>query len=161
RLARKSAFIEIGNLMASYQRMSQEPKSKQKQVPQLYKLVVLNHTLLSAAASLGTYIQSNKTSKASDAFNAVVGAVIRNLDFAMKLLDDGTSKPLENTDNYEELTMRFTELRKIRVKELRENEHIQGEEYHLKMQEAQLVIEQLVWLTNLSENIVKTAKQLQ
>ena len=161
RLARKNAFIEVGNLMASYQRMAQEPKSKQKQVPQLYKLVVLNHTLLSAAASLGTYIQSNTTSKASDAFNVVVGAVIRNLDFAMKLLDDKTSKTLENEHNHEELTMRFTELRKIRAKELQENEHIQGEEYHLKMQEAQLVIEQLVWLTNLSENIVKTAKQLQ
>jgi HAMP domain-containing protein len=29
RLARKNAFIEIGNLMASFQRMTQEPKSKQ------------------------------------------------------------------------------------------------------------------------------------
>ena len=33
-----------------------------------------------------------------------------------------------------------------------------SESFKLKMQEAQLVIEQLVWLTNLSENILKTTK---
>jgi hypothetical protein len=56
--------------MASFQRMLQEPKSKHK-LAQVYKLTVLNHTLLSSAASLGTYIQSHKTSEASEAFNAV------------------------------------------------------------------------------------------
>jgi hypothetical protein len=50
RLARKYAFIEIGNLMASFQRMLQEPKSKQSKLAQVYKLTVLNHTLLSSAA---------------------------------------------------------------------------------------------------------------
>jgi hypothetical protein len=44
RLARKYAFIEIGNLMASFQRMLQEPKSKQSKLAQVYKLTVLNHT---------------------------------------------------------------------------------------------------------------------
>ena len=34
------------------------------------------------------------------------------------------------------------------------------EAFQLKMQEAQLVIEQLIWLTNLSENILKTTKLL-
>jgi hypothetical protein len=50
--------------------MLQEPKSKQSKLAQVYKLTVLNHTLLSSAA-LGTYIQSHKTSEASEAFNAV------------------------------------------------------------------------------------------
>jgi hypothetical protein len=69
-LSEKVRLIEIGNLMASFQRMLQEPKSKQSKLAQVYKLTVLNHTLLSSAASLGTYIQSHKTSEAS-AFNAV------------------------------------------------------------------------------------------
>jgi hypothetical protein len=85
RLARKQAFVEISNLMASFQRMIQEPKSKQNKLPQVYKLTVLNHTLLSSAASLGTYIQSNKTSKASEAFNVVVNNVIQNLENAILL----------------------------------------------------------------------------
>ena len=32
--------------------------------------------------------------------------------------------------------------------------------FQLKMQEAQLIIEQLIWLVNLSENILKTTKAL-
>ena len=159
RLARKNAFIEIGNLMASFQRMVQEPTSKQKQLPQVYKLAVLNHSLLSSSASLGTYIQSHKTTSASEAFNVVVDTVIRNLDNAIVLLKENDLHLKENLPK-EDLAMRFTELKNIRAKELKEGSPINEEAFQLKMQEAQLVIEQLIWLTNLSENILKTTKEL-
>ena len=159
RLARKNAFVEIGNLMASFQRMSQEPKSKQKQLPQVYKLAVLNHSLLSSLASLGTYIQSHKTTSASEAFNIVVDTVHKNLDYAMAIIKENDLDFKENTPK-EELAMRFTELKNIRERELKEGNPIDEEAFQLKMQEAQLVIEQLIWLTNLSENIVKTTKIL-
>jgi uncharacterized membrane protein YccC len=159
RLARKQAFIEVGNLMASFQRMLQEPKSKQIKLPQVYKLTVLNHTLLSSAASLGTYIQSHKTTSASEAFNVVVDAVIKNLDHAISVLKNGNYKLQDNSNN-EELNKRFTELKNIREKELKTVNPIDEEAFQLKMQEAQLVIEQLIWLTNLSENIAKNTELL-
>jgi uncharacterized membrane protein (TIGR01666 family) len=159
RLARKNAFIEIGNLMASFQRMAQEPKSKQKQLPQVYKLAVLNHTLLSSSASLGTYIQSHKTTTASEAFNVVVDTVIKNLDDAIALLKEETIITNESAPKTD-LALRFTELKNIRARELKEGAPIDEEAFLLKMQEAQLVIEQLIWLTNLSENIVKSTKNL-
>ena len=159
RLARKNAFIEIGNLMASFQRMVQEPKSKQKQLPQVYKLAILNHSLLSSSASLGTYIQSHKTTSASEAFNVVVDTVIKNLDNAIALLKENDLDLKENLAK-EDLAMRFSELKNIREKELKTGIPIDEEAFQLKMQEAQLVIEQLIWLTNLSENIVKTTKEL-
>jgi hypothetical protein len=59
-----------------------------------------------------------------------------------------------------ELTNGFIELKKIRSKELKEKNTLDEEAFQLKMQEAQLVIEQLTWLTNLSENIVKTTRVL-
>ncbi|MDI1303355.1 MAG: FUSC family membrane protein [bacterium] len=158
RLARKNAFIEIGNLMASFQRMIQEPKSKQKQLPQVYKLAILNHSLLSSSASLGTYIQSHKTTSASEAFNVVVDTVIKNLDNAISLLKNDSD--IKESLPKEDLAMRFTELKNIREKELKAGIPIDEEAFQLKMQEAQLVIEQLIWLTNLSENIVKTTKEL-
>jgi uncharacterized membrane protein (TIGR01666 family) len=158
RLARKQAFVEIGNLMASFQRMIQEPKSKQNKLSQVYKLTVLNHTLLSSAASLGTYIQSNKTSEASEAFNVVVNNVIQNLENAILLLKEDETESKEST--IEELGKRFSELKNIRTRELKQGADINEEAFQLKMQEAQLVIEQLIWLTNLSENIVKTTKVL-
>ncbi|RYZ85685.1 MAG: FUSC family protein, partial [Proteobacteria bacterium] len=160
RLARKNAFIETGNLMASFQRMSQEPKSKQKQLPQIYKLAVLNHTLLSASASLGTYIQSHKTSNASNAFNSVTETVVRNLERAITLLNLQDIGDAENASGKEELALRFTELKNIRTRELQEGHLSESEEFRLKMEEAQLVIEQLVNLVGLSENILKAVKKL-
>jgi uncharacterized membrane protein (TIGR01666 family) len=156
RLARKEAFIEIGNLMASFQRMVQEPKSKQRQLPQVYKLAVLNHTLLSSLASLGTYIQSHKTTKASAGFNVIVDTAIENLNDALGFINDEAIE----TRKKEDLSLRFTELKNIRAKELSESKNIDEESFRAKMQEAQLVIEQLIWLTNLTENILKSVKTL-
>lgn len=159
RLARKQAFIEIGNLMASFQRMLQEPKSKQNRLPQVYKLTVLNHSTLSSVASLGTYIQSHTTTEASKAFNVVVDKVIENLDFAVKILSNPNPDSNLVASN-EDLEQRLTELKNIRARELKQVKLIDEEAYQIKMQEAQLVIEQLIWLTNLSENIIKTTEVL-
>lgn len=161
RLARKNAFVELGNLMQSYQRMVQEPKSKQKQQNQVYKLAVLNHTLVSSLASLGTYIQSHKTYKASEAFNVVVETVIKNLNHAIALMAMEIQAEEASLANNEELAIRFTELKNIRARELREVHITDEEEFRLKMEEAHLVIEQLVWLNSLSEKIVKATRQLE
>jgi uncharacterized membrane protein (TIGR01666 family) len=160
RLARNQAFIEIGNLMASFQRMLQEPKSKQDKLQQVYKFTVVNNALLSAAASLGTYTQSHKTTEASASFNVVFDRIIKNLDYAILLLKN-ENKPDETDTIIDDIfNNSFIELKKIREKELMQGADIESEDFKLKMQEAQLVIEQLVWLTNLSENIVKTTKVL-
>ncbi|MEY3500899.1 MAG: hypothetical protein RL308_2568, partial [Bacteroidota bacterium] len=86
KLARNQAFIEIGNLMASFQRMLQEPKSKQNKLQQVYKLTVINNALLSSAASLGTYTQTHKTTDASELFNIVFDKIILNLDNSILLI---------------------------------------------------------------------------
>ena len=158
KLARKQAFIEIGNLMTSFQRMLQEPKSKQKQLKMIYKLVELNHTLLSSSASLGTYVQTHQTTKASEAFNVVVDAVIRNLESAIEIIKSGSAA--NSAHKKEEIEIRFTQLKNIRAKELKENRNLSEAEFQSKMQEAQLVIEQLIWLTSLSENIISSGKNL-
>jgi uncharacterized membrane protein (TIGR01666 family) len=160
KLARKQAFIEIGNLMTSFQRMLQEPKSKQKQMKLVYKLVELNHSLLSSSASLGTYVQTHQTTKASEAFNVVVNSVIKNLEIAMEILKVKDGETLLENIPEEDLDIRFTQLKNIRARELKENEHLDETEFQLKMQEVQLVIEQLIWMTNLSQSIIKTSQSL-
>jgi hypothetical protein len=139
--------------MASFQRMIQEPKSKQRQKSQVFKLAVLNHTLLSSLASIGTYVQSHKTTKASEAFNIVVNTVVRNLDQAIAILNN-TKSDLLSEEERTKLEVSFSELKSIRAKELHED--LENDvDFKLKLEEAQLVIEQLIWLTNLSENILK------
>lgn len=160
RLARKNAFVSLGNLMSSYQRMEQEPKSKQKQQQQIYKIAVLNHTLLSSLASMGTYIQSHRTTKASEAFNAVVNTVNKNLEHAIALINLDVQADTAQQNENEELALRFTELKNIRARELKALEMTDEEDFRLRMEEAQLVIEQLIWLNSLSERIVKATKNM-
>jgi uncharacterized membrane protein (TIGR01666 family) len=160
RLARNQAFIEIGNLMASFQRMLQEPKSKQYKLQQVYKLTVINNALLSSAASLGTYTQSHKTTEASKSFNIVFDNIIKNLDYSILFLKENSSAAEINPKTGDGLTQSFSELKKIRDKELSGADDTNSEEFKLKTQEVQLVIEQLIWLTNLSESVLKNTKIL-
>lgn len=159
KVSRKQAFIELGNLMTSFQRMEQEPKSKQKQMSQIYKITELSHTLLSASASLGSYVQTHKTSKASEAFNVVINAVTNNLNEAISVLNNDKNEISEYKNYDKEVAIRFKELREILSKELQLG-NMEDEKYKLKMQEFQLVIEQLIWLTSLSESIMKSSRTI-
>ncbi len=151
RLARKSAFIETGNLMASYQRMAQEPKSKQKHLTRVYKIAVLNHSLLSSAAALGTFIQSH-TMRKSAAIDMALQAAVGNLADAESIL---AGKAAENG-----VDVRLSELRQIRRTEIEQT--VETEEDRLSaMQRADLVLRQLVWLIDLSSNIKKAAETFQ
>ena len=146
--------------MASFQRMLQEPKSKQNKQQQVYKITVINNALLSSAASLGTYTQTHKTSDASELFNSVFDRIIKNLDCAILLLNSNENQKNIDYQLNENLNNSFIELRKIREKELLQGNELDQETFKIKMQEAQLVIEQLIWLTNLSDNIINTTRSM-
>ncbi len=159
RLARKHTFIEIGNLMTSFQRMMQEPKSKQKLLPKVNKLVVLNHSLLSSLTSLSTYIQLHQTTSASDSFNYIIKTILSNLDNAVSILRNETIV----TDTFfdkEDVTLQFEEMKRKNFTRLATDEELDKETREAKMQEAQLVIEQLIWMSNLSEKILKITQEI-
>jgi YccS/YhfK family integral membrane protein len=52
KLARKEVYVQSGNLSAAFERMISEPKSKQKNVKDIHRFVVLNHMLSSAIAAI-------------------------------------------------------------------------------------------------------------
>jgi uncharacterized membrane protein YccC len=52
KLARKDVFVKSGNLSAAFERMTSEPKSKQRNVKEIHKFVVLNHILSSYVATV-------------------------------------------------------------------------------------------------------------
>lgn len=56
KLARKEVFVQSGNLSAAFERMTSEPKSKQKKVKEVHKFVVLNHILSSYIATVAAEI---------------------------------------------------------------------------------------------------------
>ena len=54
KLARKDVFLKSGNLSAAFERMTSEPKSKQKNIKEIHKFVVLNHILSSYIATVAS-----------------------------------------------------------------------------------------------------------
>ena len=56
KLARKDVFVKSANLSAMFERMTSEPKSKQRNIKDVHKFVVLNHILSSYIATVASEI---------------------------------------------------------------------------------------------------------
>ncbi len=61
----------------------------------------------------------------------------------------------------EDVTLQFEELKRVNFTRLIKDDELDKETRQAKMQEAQLVIEQLIWMSNLAEKILKITKALQ
>lgn len=154
KVARKKAFLEMSDLSSAFQRMTQEPKSKQKNLDKVYEIAMLNHTFLSSLASLSTYILNNPTTPASKNFNKVSSKIVQNLRDAETILNKQT--PMETKNGYPSSEDIFdaTFGKKIIVPENEKN-NSKPDDFHLKLEEAHLVREQLKWLLAMSEKMPK------
>jgi len=65
KLARKDVFVKSANLSAAFERMTSEPKSKQRKVKEVHKFVVLNHILSSYIATIASSVSTKALHKAS------------------------------------------------------------------------------------------------
>lgn len=156
RLARKNAFIAVGNLMAAYQRLVQEPKNKQQNRAELYEIAVLNQTLVAATASVGTFIQSHTTTEASKAFEIVVYSIIHNLNSCLIHVGSPIKFEISSQNDFD---ANISKLKDIRNEEVAKLDIPQSEKL-IKIEESQLIIDQLIWMVNLSEQIEKTARNI-
>ncbi|MFD0794106.1 FUSC family membrane protein [Mucilaginibacter litoreus] len=60
KLARKDVYVNSANLSAAFERMTSEPKSKQRNIKDIHKFVVLNHIMASYTANIATALIRNK-----------------------------------------------------------------------------------------------------
>lgn len=154
KLSRKTAFIQMGNLHAAFQRMGQEPKSKQVNISELYDIITIQHTFLSAAAALGTYIQSHETTEASEHFKIYLDAIIEKLTLCEQFIskNEKTSMPamakIEKADRH--LSSIYHNLVKEREQELASGQVEISEKLRAHLKEIQLIYDQLSHLFNLS-----------
>jgi uncharacterized membrane protein (TIGR01666 family) len=65
KLARKDVYVKSANLSAAFERMTSEPKSKQRHIKDIHKFVVLNHILSSYIATVASEITIKKMHKAT------------------------------------------------------------------------------------------------
>ncbi|WPU96643.1 FUSC family membrane protein [Mucilaginibacter sabulilitoris] len=61
KLARKEVYVKSANLSAAFERMTSEPKSKQRKVKDVHKFVVLNHILSSYIANIASGLVKKET----------------------------------------------------------------------------------------------------
>lgn len=157
RLSRKRAFIDTGNLLAAFQRLTEEPKSQQEHVSQAQAMVVLIQTFLNASAAMGTYIQNHETTPASEAYEVMVRHMLLNLQNVQEILQTGHETTLHNTEETEDasktLEDKYRQLEEVRAEELSKGWNAISPEMRNRLQEGKLITEQLKWLYGLSDSM--------
>ncbi len=162
-LARKGAFLAIGNLNAAFQRLTQDPKSKQKEFQLIYEIVTLNQTIISAIASIGNFIVNHKTTPASTEFNRLIIKISDTLERAVYSLDETEIDEILNResveDAHEKLLDKYQQLSNLRDENIRQgNIELDTETLH-GLQEAYLIANHMSWLKSLSENLLKATER--
>lgn len=159
KIARKEVFLTVSNLNAAFQRITQDPKSKQKEFELIYNLVTLNQTMVSAIASIGSFIMNHQTTPASKEFDVLIEKIANTLQMSCDQLE-GLNVTVhtdeETTKEAEEILLKtFQELSQKRDKNIEKgNTEINTDTLH-HLQEAYLISNQLSWLKSLSESLKK------
>lgn len=159
-LARKEAFLSVSNLSATFQRMTQEPKSRQQNLKKIYQLVTLNHTFLSALASTSTFIQNHPTTEASESFILAARNIDANLMRCITLLEEEKKHKLVEKTNKLSSFLEDVDTKTILSMEKTPTE-LATENIDTSINEAYLIIEQLKWLYSLSEQMLRLINKLE
>lgn len=156
KLSRKLAFIQMGNLHAAFQRMAQEPKSKQVKLNELYDIIILQHTFLSASAALGTYIQAHKTTEASEHFKAYLDGIVSKINNCEEILSGtfkGQKTCVEIQEAQRHLSAIYKDLLHTREQEVASGQIQISEKLRENLKEIKLIHDQLNHLFNLTEKL--------
>ena len=153
-LSRKEAFLKVGNLNAAYQRLLQEPKSKQENSAIIYDLITISNTFLSSLSALSMFIRNNERGLAPEQFEIYVKHIITNLQ---QVISNNSAKHL-NTDELKIAEKNYTnyyrDLSATRDLEIQEGIPI-SDELKIALHETQLVFGQVKWLYNLSNSLIQ------
>jgi uncharacterized membrane protein YccC len=162
-LARKEAFLAISNLNTAFQRLTQDPKSKQKEFQLIYEIVTLNQTMISAIASIGNFISNHQTTPASTEFNVLIKKISNTLQMSVDSLVDTQIKKKVSDGNIEDaedkLLGKYHQLSNLRDENIKlGNTELDTETLH-GLQEAYLIANHMTWLKSLSENLQKATER--
>ncbi|WP_215731626.1 FUSC family protein [Bizionia saleffrena] len=156
---RKKAFLAMSNLNAAFQRLTQDPKSKQKESVLIYDIVTLNHTILSAIASIGSYTINNNTTNPSEEFDILIAGISTSLNNAASLLNKDEMQKLYKPKHIqwaqEKLIANYDTLSQARDKDIAAGNVAIDSDFLLHLREAHLITNQLIWLKTLSSNLRK------
>lgn len=93
KLARKDVFVNSANLSAAFERMTSEPKRKQKHLKDVHKFVVLNHILTSYIANIASTLISKEQTVQPENLKLVRRSINLLYDSSKKLSDIANEAP--------------------------------------------------------------------
>ncbi|WP_452225846.1 FUSC family membrane protein [Lacinutrix cladophorae] len=161
KISRKKAFLAMSNLNAAFQRVTQDPKSKQKEAALIYDIVTLNHTILSAIASIGSYILNHNTTSASEEFDTIIESISKALNHSSSKLESSKTIPFSEEKEivlaHKKLQERYQNLSQKRDIAIEAGQTQIDDKALLNLQEAHLISNQLLWLKSLSINLTNVA----
>jgi uncharacterized membrane protein YccC len=134
KLARKNVYVSSANLGSAFQRMLTEPKSKQQNIKEYHKFVVINHMLSSYIATLMTTLQQANSIDID--FNHI--KLIRK---SLYILSDVIKKM--NSPNFNELEFAIADVKK---------EMSQSNEASLLYEQLELIHKLILDIQKLSQN---------
>ncbi len=85
KLARKDIYVKSANLSAAFERMTSEPKSKQRKIKEIHKFIVLSHILSSYLANLASGLSEKNLHKTQP-------GNLKLLRKSIAILNDSTKK---------------------------------------------------------------------
>jgi uncharacterized membrane protein (TIGR01666 family) len=98
KLVRKDVYVNSANLSATFERMTSEPKSKQRNIKDLHKFVVLNHILTSYSANIASaLIRSGQKTPHPDMLKLVKRSIAVLKDTDKKLDGESVILPIAFT----------------------------------------------------------------
>lgn len=158
KLKRKAAFLQTGNLNGAFQRMLQEPKSKQKNVEEIYEYTVLNYTFLSALVSLGSYIRSNGHVEKYNFVQTYAAAITQNIKATIALLNkEAYTEDISLEENreiaYKQINHRYDMLVNKKAIQVKKGKASDEDALTSEIQDLQLLSEQFKWLYEVSFNL--------
>ena len=163
KVPRKEAFLAISNMNASFERMTQDPRSKQKEYGLVYEMVTLNNTILAAIASLSSFIQIKKGTGLEQEFKTFIDQIIDILKQAIENFEGfiPNSKTVSNlkTSAEDNLLFHYKTLSEERDLEISHGQLNIKSEMLASLQEVHLLYNQLTWLKNLSQDLNKKTSE--
>lgn len=165
KVSRKEAFLAISNLNAAFQRLTQDPKSKQKEFRLIYSMVTLNQTMVSGIASIGSFITNHQTTPVSEEFDTLIASIAHTMNQSCDILQNLETKSLITPQSVnraqEKLLEGYQNLAKIRDENIKKGELVLDTETLHNLQEAFLISNQLIWLKTLSKNLKRATIKYQ
>lgn len=158
KVSRKEAFLALSNLNTAFQRMLQEPKSKQANNASAYSIIVIQQSFLSSVASLGVRLKYRKTTFPKEVFNEAIEILIISLNKALSLFAEKRSDTVEKS----EISLKKFNQTMIKITE-QQTTNLSSSENTIptvSMREVQLYGEQFNYLFSLVKNLEIELKRM-